>query len=110
MGSGEPVGLLRWAGPVRGRVAMPNLRSQAITSTGITLVASDGRSVSISFAQVRARFLVETGTLAQRRTKTRTWIATEIQNALGAEQVSLGKVTTAFRDADGGITDLTVDS
>lgn len=83
---------------------MPNLRSQSLTREGITLVGSDGRTYSVTRPELVARFQLETGTPAQRKTKTLTWLRGQIEAALGPEQVPAALVDVDFDTADGGLT------
>lgn len=80
---------------------MPNIRSQSVSKDGITIVSSDGRSFSVTRAQVIARFGAETGNRAQRRTKTLAWMKTAIEAALGSDQVRLADIRELdFDDLD----------
>lgn len=66
---------------------MPNIRSQSLTPDGLTIVASDGQSITLTRAQVIAHFQSETGTRAKRLLATIQWVKDSIEAALGAEQV-----------------------
>lgn len=66
---------------------MPNLRSISQDAIGITLVASNGKSVTILYADIKVRFGTETGSARQRGEKTAAWVAGRIEAALGAEMV-----------------------
>ncbi len=101
---------------------MPNLRRSIlgplddlggafVGKVGLHLTASDGRSVTLTRAQILAHFATETGTRAQKIVATRQWIRTTIRDALGAEQVDVANVTGVdFDDADGTPTQLEVSS
>jgi len=80
---------------------MPNIRSQRVDSTGIEIVASDGRVFSITPSQIRANFLSQTGSTASRRTKTLQWLKDQIVAALGAEQIDIATIVADFRSSDG---------
>lgn len=66
---------------------MPNIRSQRVDSTGISIVASDGRSTTITKAQIQAFYQSTNGNAASRKAQTITWAKQQIESALGAEQV-----------------------
>lgn len=66
---------------------MPNIRSQSLTSDGLTIVASDGRSITLTRADVIAHFQIETGTRAKRLRATIQWVKATLEAALGPEQV-----------------------
>ena len=86
---------------------MSNLRSCEQNATDLRLVASDGRSFTLTRAAVRANFLTQTGTVAQRTAKTVAWIRDQIEANLGAEQVPGLRVTRcSFRTADGDVNDI----
>ena len=87
---------------------MPNIRSQALTANGLTIVASNGRSITVTKEDIRARFLIETGTNAQRQTKTITWFKSQIETALGAEQVPTAAITADVNTATGSPTNFEV--
>ena len=87
---------------------MPNIRSQTLTVNGLTIVASNGRSVAVTKENIRARFLVETGTNAQRKTKTITWFKSQIETALGPEQVPTAVITADVNTATGSPTSFEV--
>ncbi len=84
---------------------MPNLRSQRVDNTGIELVASDGRSITITKAQIQAFFATTNGNAASRKAQVITWAKQQIEAALGISQVpqavldidvdtNLGEITT----------------
>lgn len=66
---------------------MPNIRSQSLTSDGLTIVASDGRSITLTRTDVIAHFQGETGTRAKRLLATIQWVKDSIEATLGPEQV-----------------------
>lgn len=71
---------------------MPNLRSQRIDDNGIELIASDGRSITITKADVLAHYQSETGSAATRKAATITWAKNQIVSALGKEQIDLAQL------------------
>ena len=80
---------------------MPNLRSQSIDANGLSLVASDGRSFTLTRAEVIAHFQTETGGRAARLAKTIQWAKDSIEAALGPEQVPAFLVDFDFDDVQG---------
>lgn len=66
---------------------MPNIRLQSLDASGLVIVASDGRSVTITRADVIAHFQSETGTKAKRLLATIQWVKATLEAALGPEQV-----------------------
>lgn len=80
---------------------MPNLRSQSIDANGLTLVASDGRSITLTRAQVVAHFQAETGSRAARLAATIAWVKASIETALGPEQVPASSLDFDFDDVAG---------
>lgn len=78
---------------------MPNIRAQRASKDELYIQGSDGREVTITRAQVVARFQSETGSRAQRRTKTLTWLRDQLVTALG-EQVDPALLTADFDDQD----------
>lgn len=80
---------------------MPNIRSQSLTLDGLPIVASDGRSVSITRADVIAHFQTEKGGRAARIQATIDWVKAQIEAALGPEQVPAALVDFDFDDIQG---------
>lgn len=80
---------------------MPNLRSQSITPDGIDLVASDGRSITLTRAQVIAHFQTETGSKPVKIAATIAWVKAQIEAALGPEQVPQALIDFDFDDVAG---------
>jgi hypothetical protein len=80
---------------------MPNLRSQSIDANGLELVASDGRSFTLTRAEVMVHFQSETGGRAARLSKTIQWVKDSIEAALGAEQVPAFLIDFDFDDIQG---------
>lgn len=80
---------------------MPNVRSQRIDANGIEIVASDGRTFSVTRAQIRSFFQAQTGTRQEKRAATIDRLKDEIRDALGAEQCSKGMLHLDFDDSDG---------
>lgn len=68
---------------------MPNIREQRIDANGIYIVASDGRTFSLTREDAVAHFKSQTGTRAKKRTATIQWVKQSIETALGAEQVPM---------------------
>lgn len=68
---------------------MPNIREQRVDADGIYIVASDGRTFSLTRAEAIAHFKSETGTRAKKRAATIQWVKQSIETALGAEQVPM---------------------
>lgn len=79
---------------------MPNLRSADVSKDGITLVASDGRTFSVSRTEIVAFWQAQGGNAANRKSATITWVLTNMQTALGAEQVPSALATMDFDTAD----------
>lgn len=80
---------------------MPNIRSQSITSSGLSIVASDGRSITLTRAQVIANFQSQTGSRAAKIAATIAWVKQQIQAALGPEQVPALLTDFDFDDVQG---------
>jgi hypothetical protein len=76
---------------------MPNIRSQVLTEDGISLVASDGRSITITKSDVLAHYQTETGSAATRKANTIQWAKNLIVSTLGQEQID---ITQLVLDAD----------
>lgn len=87
---------------------MPNIRSQRIDANGIEIVASDGRTFSVTRAQIRNFFQAQTGTRAEKRAATIDRLKDEIRDALGANQINRASLSLDFDDADGTPTALEV--
>lgn len=68
---------------------MPNIREQRVDEDGIYIVASDGRSFSLTRAEAIAHFKGQSGTRAKKRQVTIDWVKQSIEAALGAEQVPM---------------------
>jgi hypothetical protein len=80
---------------------MPNIRSQSIGINGIELVASDGRSITLTTADILAHFQSERGGKPARITATIAWVKLQIENALGPEQVPQSLIDFDFDDVAG---------
>lgn len=80
---------------------MPNLRSQSIDANGLELVASDGRSFTLTRAEAIAHFQAETGGRAAKLAKTIQWVKDSIEAALGPEQVPAFLIDFDFDDIRG---------
>lgn len=80
---------------------MPNIRSQSLTSDGLEIVASDGRSITLTRADVIAHFKSETGNRATRIQATIDWVKAQIEAALGPEHVPALLTDFDFDDVQG---------
>lgn len=80
---------------------MPNLRSQSIDANGLSLVASDGRSFTLTRAQAIAHFQSETGSRAAKLAATIQWVKDGIEAALGPEQVPAFLIDFDFDEVAG---------
>mgnify|MGYP001573659687 FL=1 len=85
---------------------MPNIRSQRLDSTGIEIVASDGRTFSATMLAIRTFFMAQTGTPPTKALKTLNWLGANIQNALGAEQVPASSLIVVVESLDGRVSSL----
>jgi hypothetical protein len=87
---------------------MPNVRSQRVYNDGsgmaLEIVASDGRTFTLTKAEVQTFWQSTTGNAASRRSQVITWLKNEIVTALGAEQIDILDLDYDFDTADGGIT------
>lgn len=87
---------------------MPNIRSQRIGDVGGTLaleiVGSDGRTCTLTKAQVQAFYQSTSGNAASRRSQVIAWIKDQIVTALGPEQISLAELDYDFDLGSGGLT------
>ena len=72
------------------------------------MVASDGRIFSITREEIKDFFSLQTGSEAQRVTKTLKRIRDGIVAALGVEQIDIAMIKTDFRTSDGEPTKLEV--
>lgn len=88
---------------------MPNIRSQILNTDGITIVASNGKTFSVTRSEIRTNFLSQNGNLASRRTKTIQWLKDNIVSSLGSEQFDFNKITADFSESDGSPTRLEVE-
>ena len=80
---------------------MPNIRSQSIGINGIELVASDGRSITLTTADILAHFQSEKGGKPARITATIAWVKLQIENAVGPEQVPQSLINFDWDDIQG---------
>lgn len=80
---------------------MPNIRSQSLDSDGLSIVASDGRSITLTRADVIAHFQSEKGTKAARLAATIQWVKAQIEAALGPEQMPAALVDFDLDDVQG---------
>ena len=81
---------------------MPNIIEQRVTNSSIFVRATNGNTFNLTKAEIQAHAATETGTAAQRKAKTITWVLNQMQAALGADMVDITKVTVDV--------DLTLDS
>lgn len=87
---------------------MPNLRSSLIGETGIRLVTSDGRNLSVSYADLLDRFARETG---GSRTARKTRVIDAVKAEITAQCVELlgdSTITLDFDDLTGRVLTLEV--
>lgn len=94
---------------------MPNIRQQIVgplgdksilsgllgDDVGIYILASDGREVTVTKRMLRERFLLETGTVSERKAKVLAWLKQQIVDALGDEQIGFGRIESDFNEEDG---------
>ena len=76
---------------------MPNIRSQIVNSSSIHIVASDGRSITLTKQKIRnltRRDLPDKAAAIAH-------VKREIQDALGAEQVPVSLLEFDFDESDG---------
>lgn len=72
---------------------MAALRSQSLNpATGMVLVASDGRSYTLTRAAAAALFQAQVGTPAQRAAAAIAIVKAQIVAALGPEQISIDQI------------------
>ena len=79
---------------------MPNIRSQVVTNTGFTIVASDGREFSVTKAEIQAFAATQGGNAAARKAAAIAWVLANMQTALGPEQVPASLVTFDYNATD----------
>lgn len=98
---------------------MPNLRSQIvgpldalggayIGRRGLHMVASDGRTFTVTRAEIVANFLSQTGTVPQRKIKTLLWLRQSVRDALGVEQVDTTNITVDIDESTGEVSGVEV--
>lgn len=75
---------------------MPNLRSQSITPDGISLVASDGRSIVLTRADVLAHFQSLNGDRPSKIAATIQWVKQQIETAFTLDNNEYDPVTGAL--------------
>lgn len=89
---------------------MPNIRSQTVHNDGgqsaLTIVASDGRSITLNKAQIQTFYQGTVGNTASRRAQGIVLVKNAILAALGPEQISLADIALDFDIATGRLTDL----
>ena len=83
---------------------MPNVRSQTITDDSLTIVASDGRTYSVTRLEILANYALQTGTPPQRKQKCIDWVKESVEAALGAEQVPASLINLDVSDVTGKVT------
>jgi hypothetical protein len=79
---------------------MPNVRSQEVTNQSITITASDGRTFSVTKAEIQAFLATQGGNAAARKAATIAWVKANIQTALGVEQCPVALTTFDFSVTD----------
>ena len=91
---------------------MPNIRSQRVydpsSSLALEIVASDGRTFTLTKAQVQAFYQGTTGNAASRRNQVIAWLKSGIVTALGAEQIDTLDLTYDFSTTTGATTNATI--
>jgi hypothetical protein len=87
---------------------MPNVRSQELSQDGFTIVGSDGRSVTITKAQIVAFYQTTTGNAASRKAQVIAWIKQQCEAALGANQVPQAVMDIDVDVITGGLSKLTI--
>lgn len=80
---------------------MPNIRAQRIDADGLDITASDGRTFSLTRAQVIAHFQAENGSKPAKIAATIQWVKDGIEAALGPEQVPASLIDFDFDDVQG---------
>ena len=81
---------------------MPNIRAMALVpNTSVTLTASDGRTITITKAQVQAWYATTSGNVAARTAATITLAKNAIVAALGAEQIDAALIDLTLTQANG---------
>jgi len=80
---------------------VPNIRSQSITADELNIVASDGRSITLTRADVMDHFRSEGGNKATRIAATIQWVKDTVAAALGPEQVPQELLDFDFDDVQG---------
>jgi len=87
---------------------VPNIRSQTVFNDGgpqaLEIVASDGRTFTLTKAAVRTFYQSTTGTAAARRAAVIAFVKNGIIAALGAEQIDPLELDYDFSTVDGRIT------
>lgn len=89
---------------------LDSLGPSFVGQVGIFVQSSNGKTVTITKAQILNKFNVSSGTTAQKMTTVRTWIGTQIETALGADMAPAALIAADFNSADGTPTALTVSS
>jgi hypothetical protein len=83
--------------------SVPNVRSSIVTKDEISIVGSDGRTFSVTRAQIVAFWQAQGGSAAARKTATVNWVKTNMQTALGPEQVPVALMTFDFNATDNAV-------
>lgn len=87
---------------------MPNIRSQTVYNDGgpqsLEIVASDGRTFTLTKAAVQTFYQGTSGNAASRRAQVITFIKNGIVTALGANQIDATHLDYDFDIATGNIT------
>jgi hypothetical protein len=87
---------------------VPNIRSQTVYNDGgpqaLEIVASDGRTFTLTKAAVQAFYQSTSGNAASRRAQVIQWCKESIVAALGPEQIAIADLDYDFDLATGVIT------
>jgi hypothetical protein len=79
-----------------------NVKSQHTDERGVRIVASDGRIFAMTTQQILDQYRRTQGTSPQRRVLMQTWLAEQVELALGAEQIPREMVFSLLHvDPDG---------
>ena len=85
---------------------MPNIRSQRVDSSGISIVASDGRAFSVTRAQIKAYYDSRSGSVSSKTSATVSWFRAAIVAALGSAQIGSTSISFTFNVSGGTPVDL----
>jgi hypothetical protein len=79
---------------------VPNIRSQEVTNNSLTIVASDGRTFTVTKAEIQTFAAAQGGNAAARKAATIAWVLANMQTAIGAEQIPSALVTFDYDAAN----------